>query len=741
MKKTIFLFSINFIIFVAAKAQNVGINTSTPKTSLDIKGGIRNQPLYLIGTGTAIIIPDNQSNINLTGNFSGQFSATINNPEDGQRLIIDNISNQTGVLIGGPDIRSGLNEYIFSDGEWKIVKMNAWDLNGNFNTNSATQFIGTTDKNDVIFKRFNNEKMRIAEEGLQIKEGNTLEFGAGTPGKQTDNGKIGYSAFGEANTLSIVGGGVSATGADRRIKLWADLGTDFTGGASFNKNVQIKNNLSSMLALTNTNALAAGTTHLLSFGGTNYTTGLMSVTGTSASAARMGFSTGYSFTGGVSNMQERLSIANTGNIGMGQIAPVAKLDVAGKIKIADDFNLPVAGNIRYNNVLKDFEGYDGNVWISLTKNNQPKGWDVQITNEKQILTTSDATPIGTVSIDKDNAFIGAPASNKVFVYQKINDNWVQTLIIAPPGLAAGDRFGWSVSVKDTIAVVGSPGFNNDGGKIYVYRLLAGNWVFHYDYNNTSVGDQLGYRVYLTSGGGWSYLLWASRPSRTVGVNINQGEIVRFGNESHPSGYFLPDAYITVPDGAANDRLGLYDFAASGGTVIVGLPFKNGNGKVYYIKWLGGGPVGPTTGWQTVASITSPTSNSKLGFSISLGFGGSIAIGSPVSFSSGIVYIYQLETVSFSLLQTIISSETNFGSSVSMTRGYLLIGSNIGGPYSNGICRIYKRTSSTNWNFISDLVNSDQSKIPSSENFGANIKLTEEGTAVISGAGKVYFFNK
>ena len=331
MKKIIFLFSINFIIFVAAKAQNVGINTSTPKTSLDIKGGIRNQPLYLIGSGTAIIIPDNQSNINLTGNFSGQFSATINNPEDGQRLIIDNISNQTGVLIGGPDIRSGLNEYIFSDGEWKIVKMNAWDLNGNYNTNPATQFIGTTDKNDVIFKRFNNEKMRIAEEGLQIKEGNTLEFGAGTPGKQTDNGKIGYSAFGEANTLSIVGGGVSATGADRRIKLWADLGTDFTGGASFNKNVQIKNNLSSMLALTNTNALAAGSTHLLSFGGTNYTTGLMSVTGTSASAARMGFSTGYSFTGGVSNMQERLSIANNGNIGIGKIAPTSKLDVLGDI--------------------------------------------------------------------------------------------------------------------------------------------------------------------------------------------------------------------------------------------------------------------------------------------------------------------------------------------------------------------------------------------------------------------------
>lgn len=724
-----------------SEAQNVGVNTATPKTSLDIKGGIRNQPLYLTGSGTGIIIPDNQSNINLSGSFSGQFSATVKNPEDGQRLIIDNVSNQTGVIIGGPDIRIGLNEYIYSDGEWKTIKMNAWDLNGNFNTNPATQFIGTTDKNDVVFKRFNTERLRIAEEGLQIKAGNTLEFGAGTTGKQTDNGKIGYNTFGETNTLSIVGGGVSATGADRRIKMWADLGTDFTGGALFNKNVGIRNSAFNMLSFTNTNALAAGTTHLLSFGGTNYTTGLISVIGTSSSEARMGFSTGYSFAGGVSNMQERLSISNVGNVGIGQITPVARLDVAGKIKIADDFNLPIAGNIRYNNVLKDFEGFDGNVWISLTKNNQPKGWDVQITNEKQILTTSDATPIGTVSIDENSAFIGAPAANKVFVYQKINDKWVQTLLIAPPGLSASDKFGWSVSVKDSIAVVGSPGYNNNGGKIYVYRLLAGNWVFHYDYNNTSVGDQLGYRVYLIDGGVWGYKLWASRPYKTVGGNINQGDIMRFGSEDHPLGYFLPDAYITVPDGAANDRLGLYDFAANELIIIVGLPFKNSNGKVYYIKYLGGGPIGPTTGWQTVATINSPTLNSKLGYSIARGFGDAVAIGSPVSFSSGVVYIYQLQTNSFSLLQTITSSEVSFGSSVSMSSGYLLIGGNIGGANNNGICKIYKRTSSTNWNFISDLIQTDQSGIPSNGNFGDKIKLSEEGTALISGGGKVYFFNK
>jgi len=203
MKKIIFFFSISLIIIVAANAQNVGINTPTPKTSLDIKGGIRNQPLYLIGTGTAIIIPDNQSNVNLTGNFLGQFSATINIPEDGQRLIIDNNSNQTGALIGGPDIRGGLNEYIFSDGEWKTVKTNAWDLNGNFNTNPANNFIGTTDKNDVVFKRFNNEKMRISEAGIEIANEILPNGTAGAAGQVLQSNGNGTMSWASIQTYQI----------------------------------------------------------------------------------------------------------------------------------------------------------------------------------------------------------------------------------------------------------------------------------------------------------------------------------------------------------------------------------------------------------------------------------------------------------------------------------------------------------------------------------------------------------
>jgi hypothetical protein len=42
------------------------------------------------------------------------------------------------------------------------------------------------------------------------------------------------------------------------------------------------------------------------------------------------------------------------------------LDVVGKIQIGDDGSTPAAGMIRWNVTSKDFEGYDGMNWLSLT---------------------------------------------------------------------------------------------------------------------------------------------------------------------------------------------------------------------------------------------------------------------------------------------------------------------------------------------------------------------------------------
>src|SRR5258706_9252091 len=63
---------------------------------------------------------------------------------------------------------------------------------------------------------------------LRIESNNTIEFGAGIAGKNQDAGKIGYQKFSDA--LDIVGAGTSE--AERKVKIWADGGTTFTGGVT-----------------------------------------------------------------------------------------------------------------------------------------------------------------------------------------------------------------------------------------------------------------------------------------------------------------------------------------------------------------------------------------------------------------------------------------------------------------------------------------------------------------------------
>jgi hypothetical protein len=78
----------------------------------------------------------------------------------------------------------------------------------------------------------NNPTARLeVNGGVKITGANALEFGAGVAGKEPNAGKIGYGAF-TPNTLDIVGAGTTA--ANRKVKITAEGGTDFTGPISVN---------------------------------------------------------------------------------------------------------------------------------------------------------------------------------------------------------------------------------------------------------------------------------------------------------------------------------------------------------------------------------------------------------------------------------------------------------------------------------------------------------------------------
>lgn len=89
---------------------------------------------------------------------------------------------------------------------------------------SVSQLSGTSSF-DVI------QGKNIALTGpLSVSGSNVLEFGAGVGGKEGSAGKIGYGTF-SGNALDIVGAGT--LGTNRRVQIYAEGGTTFTGPIGF----------------------------------------------------------------------------------------------------------------------------------------------------------------------------------------------------------------------------------------------------------------------------------------------------------------------------------------------------------------------------------------------------------------------------------------------------------------------------------------------------------------------------
>jgi len=323
MKKLLAALILFSTIGVTTIAQNIGIGTLLPTGNLEIKN-----------PGLSTIKISAESNMDTT-------KLTFSNRDEfiGTDMSLTFLQEQ-GLFFSS----KSMFPYMNSD---SILFMTPRGFVG-INTN------GPVERLDINGKVRNN--------GVLIRDYHLVELGVGLE-KQEDNGKIGLNVFGDDHTLSMVGGGTALDGSDRRIKFWADSVAVFTGKGSFLKNVGIggaptANMLTvaaghgSLLSLRNNTALNSGVTAGITFGGNNYTTGIIRTVGNSSSNSRMAFVTGYSFTGGASNLQERLTIANNGNVGVNNTNPQATLDIGGTMRFtgvnSPAFRITLRGNMMYN---------------------------------------------------------------------------------------------------------------------------------------------------------------------------------------------------------------------------------------------------------------------------------------------------------------------------------------------------------------------------------------------------------
>ncbi|HPH91838.1 MAG TPA: FG-GAP repeat protein [Ferruginibacter sp.] len=473
------------------------------------------------------------------------------------------------------------------------------------------------------------------------------------------------------------------------------------------------------------------------------------------------------------NRTTRLACTNCpaipGKVEVGNTAQNASLDVKGEIKLSNSTRPPEAGMIRWNPGEKDFEGFNGTAWVSLTKANGNTGQWGQIApatlQENNRLIASDGAAgdvFGVaVSISGDYAIIGASADDvasntdqgSAYIFVRNGNNWIQQAKLIASDGASNDNFGTAVSISGDYAIVGALtddiGANTDQGSAYIFVRSGTTWTQQAKItaSDGAASDLFGNAVSISG----NYVIIGAR-SDDVGV-ADKGSAyiyVRSGTN------WTLQAKLTDLDGVSGDRFGS-SVCISGDDVIVAADQYDEVGRanqgaafIYArngILWILQGKLVPADG----------AANDKFGASVSV-HGNYAIVGAEQdqvgsNFYQGSAYIFMRNgstwTQQAKLTATDGKAYDQFGIAVSISGDYAIAGARLAEINLNeyqGSAYIFMR-SGTNWLQQAKLTASDG---VANDQFGAAVCLS--GNYAIVGAifdqigtftyqGSAYIFRK
>ena len=176
-----------------------------------------------------------------------------------------------------------------------------------------------------------------------------------------------------------------------------------------------------------------------------------------------------------------------------------------------------------------------------------------------------------VAISGNTAVVGESqggngGTGAAFVFVRNGTTWNQQQKLTATGGAAGDVFGYSVSVSNGTALIGAPERNGVRGSAFIFTSSGGTWsqVQELTASNTAPNDEFGISVSID---GDTALIGAH--AKTVGANTFQGEAYVFVRSSGWS----EQQRLTASDGATNDFFGV-SVSVNGDTALIGTLFKN-----------------------------------------------------------------------------------------------------------------------------------------------------------------------
>ena len=317
-----------------------------------------------------------------------------------------------------------------------------------------------------------------------------------------------------------------------------------------------------------------------------------------------------------------------------------------------------------------------------------------------------------VALSGDTAVVGASGDDiganidqgSAYVFVREEGRWkVKTKLTAADG-AAGDNFGWSVSIDGSTIVVGAPNDDvsgiADAGSTYVFVGSGASWTQETALRSPgpALGDQLGWSVAI------------SGDIAFVGVrnfSAGNGAIMRADRSGTT---WTLKGFITLSGASSGWGSSM---AGSGSTFVVGAPTYNSHGTAAIIT-----VTGPNLGDIAYGFVTSSdiASGDEFGSSVAIS-GNTVVVGAPGhdvggAANQGSAYVFTGSGSTWTQQAALTASDGDagdiFGRSVAVSGGTAVIGAS--GDDSDasgdqGSAYIFTR-SDTSWTFQRKVVAPD-----------------------------------
>ena len=279
--------------------------------------------------------------------------------------------------------------------------------------------------------------------------------------------------------------------------------------------------------------------------------------------------------------------------------------------------------------------------------------------------------------------------------------------------AAGDNFGFSVSVSGDTAVVGAFHKDNGKGEVYVFTRSGSTWSQQGTLTavDAAAGDYFGTTVSIS---GDTAVVGASYKDNFKGAAY---VFTRSGST------WSQQAKLTAVDAAANDYFG-YSVSASGDMVVVGAYLKDTNKGAAYVFVRSGST------WSQQARLNSsdPAANDYFGYSVS-GSGDTVVVGAYLKDSArGAAYIFTRSGSAWSQQARLTPSDAvagdNFGRSVSIIGDTVVVGA-YGKDGGKGAAYVFTRSGSA-WSQQAKLIAADAA---AGDYFGFSVSLSDNKAVV------------